>query len=130
MWWAIVSDKIEHIYQSDTQNFYAGEWGIMEHIQIPDDIDPTCVIAIRDPDTNIISFQLDPVKVATKNTQALIALRAQRKLLLIESDWTQLQNNPLSTEKITEWATYRQALRDLPDNTTDPTVPIWPTPPS
>ena len=29
----------------------------------------------------------------------------------------------------TPWATYRQALRDLPANTSDPANPTWPTKP-
>ncbi len=52
-------------------------------------------------------------------------VRAQRTLLLAESDWTQVADSPLSNSKKTEWATYRQALRDLP--TADPIV--WPTEP-
>ena len=28
------------------------------------------------------------------------------------------------------WKTYRQALRDLPSNTSDPANPTWPTKPS
>ena len=29
-----------------------------------------------------------------------------------------------------EWKTYRQSLRDLPANTSDPANPTWPTKPS
>lgn len=52
--------------------------------------------------------------------------RANRNVLLAESDWTQVADSPLSDSKKAEWATYRQALRDLPS--TDPIV--WPTEPS
>lgn len=38
----------------------------------------------------------------------------ERNRLLKDSDWTQLPDSPLSTEKKTEWATYRQVLRDMP----------------
>lgn len=41
-------------------------------------------------------------------------VRAQRTLLLSESDWTQAADSPLSDAKKAEWVTYRQALRDLP----------------
>jgi len=34
--------------------------------------------------------------------------------LLAESDWTQTADNALSSDKKTEWETYRQSLRDLP----------------
>lgn len=45
---------------------------------------------------------------------SLNILRKQRNALLAESDWTQTADNPLSSDKKTEWETYRQALRDLP----------------
>ena len=34
---------------------------------------------------------------------------------LKDSDWTQLPDSPLSDSKKAEWATYRQALRDIPN---------------
>lgn len=55
------------------------------------------------------------------------ALRTKRDGLLTASDWTVLSDSPTSTAA---WKTYRQALRDLPANTTDPTDVDWPTPPS
>jgi len=54
-------------------------------------------------------------------------LRQRRNALLAECDWTVLSDSPTSTAA---WKTYRQALRDLPATTTDPTAPDWPTPPS
>ena len=45
---------------------------------------------------------------------SLNILRKQRNALLTESDWTQTSDNALSSDKKTEWETYRQALRDLP----------------
>ena len=58
------------------------------------------------------------------------ALRAQRNSLLVASDWTQLQDAHLSAEKKSAWADYRQALRDLPDECTDPTQVDWPLDPT
>ncbi len=55
-------------------------------------------------------------------------VRGNRNRLLAESDWTQNRDVVLSND--TEWKTYRQALRDLPANTTDWTNPPWPTKPS
>ena len=40
----------------------------------------------------------------------------KRNNKLIASDWTQMPDSPLSAEKKAEWATYRQALRDLRSN--------------
>tara|TARA_Y100001938_G_scaffold148637_1_gene232961 strand:+ start:1280 stop:1774 length:495 start_codon:yes stop_codon:yes gene_type:complete len=41
-------------------------------------------------------------------------VRAERNLLLKESDWTMITDSPLSDSKKTEWKTYRQKLRDIP----------------
>ena len=41
-------------------------------------------------------------------------MRHWRDILLAQSDWTQLPDSPLTDAKKTEWATYRQALRDFP----------------
>jgi len=56
--------------------------------------------------------------------------RGLRDQLLQKSDWTQSNDSPLTDAKKTEWATYRQALRDLPANTNDPSNPVWPIQPS
>ena len=40
-------------------------------------------------------------------------LRRKRTSLLKKSDWTQLPDSPLTGSKKTEWATYRQQLRDI-----------------
>ena len=58
------------------------------------------------------------------------SLRNIRNGELLRSDWTQFTDSPLSSSKKTEWATYRQALRDLPANTSDPSDPTFPTRPS
>ena len=50
---------------------------------------------------------------------ALLAIRVRRRILLNNCDWTQANDSPLSDTKKAEWATYRQALRDLPSNYTD-----------
>lgn len=41
-------------------------------------------------------------------------LRNERDFLLKQSDWTQIPDSPLTNEQKQSWATYRQALRDLP----------------
>ncbi len=45
-------------------------------------------------------------------------MRKLRNIFLRSSDWTQMADSPLTAEKKAEWATYRQALRDLPNNST------------
>lgn len=52
-------------------------------------------------------------------------LRQQRNRLIAETDYLALSDSTLTTEM----AAYRQALRDLPANTTDPANPVWPVKP-
>lgn len=56
-------------------------------------------------------------------------VRFDRNILLKECDWTQMTDSPLTSEKKTEWATYRQQLRDITSQS-DPFNIIWPTEPS
>ena len=46
-------------------------------------------------------------------SEELEALRMYRDTLLLQSDWTQAEDSPLSDSKKNEWKTYRQALRDI-----------------
>ena len=57
-------------------------------------------------------------------------LRRLRDQKLTQCDWTQIADVPLAEEQKTAWATYRQALRDVPANTEDPKNPVWPTAPT
>ena len=54
------------------------------------------------------------------NRTCMEVLRSRRDMLLAESDWTQFNDSPLTESKKTEWATYRQKLRDLPKDNPDP----------
>jgi hypothetical protein len=65
-------------------------------------------------------------KTAIDNAQAT-SVRAQRDDKLAKCDWTQAVDSPLTNK--TAWATYRQALRDLPKETGFPWTMTWPTEP-
>ena len=56
-------------------------------------------------------------------------LRTERNSILKDTDWSQLSDAPLTSSQKTTWATYRQALRDLPANTEDPKNVTWPSQP-
>ena len=68
----------------------------------------------------------------------LSRVRSERNGKLASSDWTQGADSPLAAAKQTEWATYRQELRDFPagkskvsEFSVDSDLRIiWPTPPS
>ena len=56
--------------------------------------------------------------------------RKYRNGLLTDSDWTQLADAPITKAKIKEWATYRQALRDITKQPGFPFTVVYPTEPS
>lgn len=56
-------------------------------------------------------------------------VREERNRLLVESDWTQLVNTPLTSEKQEEWNQYRIGLRNIPQQTENPDNVVWPTKP-
>lgn len=79
---------------------------------------------------NLETLQLELIPVEQPSVAELI--RERRRFLLQLSDWTQTADSPLSEAKRAEWAAYRQALRDLPDeqggvNSIDDVV--WPSQP-
>ena len=77
---------------------------------------------------------VDAAAIEVAAEQALSSLRRQRDQLLTETDWVTLKaiddsNDGLGIQLPQVWMDYRQALRDLPANTTDPANPVWPTKP-
>lgn len=59
-------------------------------------------------------------------------IKSDRFVMLQACDWTQANDSPLTPEKKAEWATYRQALRDITE--TQPNVMyadvVWPEEPA
>jgi hypothetical protein len=68
---------------------------------------------------------INPFTSDEQAERELITIRLKRNNLLSQSDWTQFNDSPLSSEKKLEWATYRQLLRDV-TNSTPYTLPIKP----
>ena len=54
--------------------------------------------------------------------------KLQRANLLSGSDWTQLPDVPIQTKQA--WAEYRQALRDIPQQSNFPENIVWPQAPN
>ena len=102
-----------------------GAWADFVTVPIPDGLEGKPLKAELVDDVWVISLDVDTVTAA-----AWTALRTERNARLAASDYTQLQDAHLSAEKKSAWADYRQALRDLPENATDPTQVTWPVSPS
>ena len=95
-------------------------------------------------DTDVVTAEEDRVtlvhrvrdmtaeEIADRDESYMSQLRRERDEKLAASDWTQASDHssPLAADKKAEWATYRQVLRDLPENTDDPATPTWPTEPA
>jgi hypothetical protein len=95
------------------------------HIRVPVEFKNTlikCVLV-----DGQYTIQPDTDKIAAEAPAQWTSFRIVRNQLLASSDWTRLDDVQCDKEA---WAVYRQALRDLPANTTDPTNVTWPTPPS
>ena len=74
-----------------------------------------------------VSDMSDEAKTALDTAQA-VSVREQRDAKLAKCDWTQAVDCPLTNK--TDWATYRQALRDLTKESGFPWDITWPTDPT
>jgi hypothetical protein len=70
--------------------------------------------------------EIEAVRVQAEVSIEWKRIRRERDVILQNTDWTQLNNAPLTAEQVTAWATYRQDLRDLPQVFDDPDFVIWP----
>jgi len=69
--------------------------------------------------------EMGPVPTAEDD---MMVIRGERDRRIAKTDWTQLPDVPEAIKL--KWQTYRQALRDVPQNYTDPLNISWPTEPS
>lgn len=81
-----------------------------------------------DVDGNQVEIDQSLVDAATPailQKHQMDEIRDQRNRLLAETDYLALVDSTLTDEM----RVYRQQLRDLPANTSDPANPVWPTKP-
>jgi len=67
--------------------------------------------------------EMDAEAIVAKDTEQAKAMREQRGEKLKDSDWTQVADAPVDKAV---WATYRQALRDIPTQSGFPWTITWP----
>lgn len=86
------------------------------------------------PDINNYQVSANTIIPKTETLDWTSWMRDRRNKELTASDWTQGDDSPLNDTKKAEWATYRQALRDLPDLYSEPladrSAVLWPAKPS
>lgn len=62
-------------------------------------------------------------EIKQRSEQKEFAIRSERNQLLTEADWTQFRDAPVDQDA---WATYRQCLRDIPQQEGFPWNVTWP----
>ena len=79
-------------------------------------------------DAEIVDYHLESISMAEKATEILKEeVRQKRNRLLLESDWTQFPDSPITDPvEQAKWREYRQALRDITKQANYPNVVYWP----
>jgi hypothetical protein len=86
-------------------------------------------IQMPDKPNNYYVFDYTTKQWVIDQDLAISEILPKRNSLLLQSDWTQIPNNPFTSEQQAAWATYRQELRDIPEQSGYPYNVVWPTPP-
>ena len=112
--------KVQSTEEPDLSDFPADDFWILD--------------TYEDEFTKYVDGAVQPLSETEKNTllseKHFDDFRGERNTLLDQSDWTQMNDSPLSGSVKTQWQTYRQQLRDMPQaDGFDPLNPTWPTSP-
>jgi hypothetical protein len=75
---------------------------------------------------NYVAIDMSDEAKAALDEQQAKSVREERNRRLAACDWTQLADAPVDD---LSWAVYRQALRDVPNQTDFPWTVVWPTEP-
>ena len=105
----VESGKVVNVALSETA--LADNWIQSDEAQIGWDYDGTTFTAPPEP---------EPLPPTAEE------IRTERDRLLTASDWTQVADAPVDQAA---WATYRQALRNIPQQATFPHSVVWPVKP-
>ena len=123
--------RIVFTYEADApnQSSFGAEWGspdVTVHLEVPEGLDPQCIMATRSEDGTIQLLE-DPTKVQAKTQAQWSQIRAQQRQKLYESDWT-CSVTDYEVPNKSEWVQYRAALRAVTTQT-DPFNIVWPVAP-
>ena len=100
-------------------------------IEVPDPVRPddNLYISVENPDGSYTSTPRTAEDLAARqvaaNTQQAKNVRATRDILIAATDWTQCAD--ISAAVKAQWAPYRKALRDVPQQAGFPFSVVWPT---
>ena len=85
---------------------------------------------VNDEGVTVTKAEQEAAYVARKTEEKATAIRTERDAKLAESDWMVIKAAETGVALATEWATYRQALRDVTAQTGFPNEVTWPTKPA
>lgn len=150
--WPVTAAMLKHenpniSFPSDLTGINISEYGfaLFQHsdpdeynaiYQTVEEVAPTLVDGVYVQSWSISDIYTSDERTALEEAEAaqLLIIRAeehrgQREELLARSDWTQVADAPVDA---TAWATYRQALRDLPTHSNWPNLEDadWPNKPN
>jgi len=76
--------------------------------------------------------EASPEEITERTNRQSEAVRQDRNQKLARSDWTQVDDTPLTNDQKIAWATYRQQLRDITDHQNFPFLSEgdWPSEPA
>lgn len=86
-------------------------------------------VAIPEKPSSYAIFDFSSKSWVLQENLAISDVSSKRQKLLSSSDWTQIPDNPLTSEQKALWAQYRQELRDITSQEGYPFSVIWPTKP-
>lgn len=101
----------------DTNSNWIENWAVVD------------IFADKEVDNVVVTKATQEAEfLANRTATRWASIRQQRDNLLKECDWVTIRSTDISTPVPTDWATYRQALRDITTQT-DPFDITWPTKP-
>jgi len=110
-------------YRNDESGNPASVQAVIDNVTLSVPLDPGnrhYAEIMRQVDAGELTIEPDP---GPTEEQIAAQVRGERDRLLTETDWTQVPDAPVDSAA---WATYRQALRDIPNQSGFPTDINWP----
>jgi cupin superfamily acireductone dioxygenase involved in methionine salvage len=93
------------------------------------DVVTNTLVAMPEKPNAWFDFDFTTKQWVGNEMRAKFDVNQRRKKLLLNSDWTQIPNNPLTAEQQAAYATYRQELRDIPQQSGYPFNVVFPVAP-
>jgi hypothetical protein len=121
--------EVKVVGVTPVNSILVGPWASFITLPVPEGADQE-TLGVESDGQGGFTFVEDPLKVQAKLDAAWTSLRTERNARLAATDWVALADAHLSQDKKDAWFAYRQALRDLPDEVTDPMNVDWPLDPT